>query len=74
MYKIIKNITWCGRQFGEGDEYDFPEARRPEQIKALIDKGLIEPIKVAKAPEPVEAEKPIEKPKSRTETRLKGKK
>jgi len=74
MYKIIKNITWCGRQLIEGDEYDFPEATRQAQIDGLVAKGLIEPIKVAKAPEPVEVEKPVEKPKSRTETRLKGKK
>jgi hypothetical protein len=65
-YKILKNITWCGKTYLEGMFYDFHEAPRPETIQALIAKGLIEQV-----PEPKQAPAP-EKPKaSKTETRFK---
>ena len=47
MYKILKNITWCGKTFTEGMFYGCPEATRQAQLDALVAKGLIE-----KAPEP----------------------
>ena len=71
MYKILKNITWCGKTFTEGMFYDFPEATRPEQLDALVAKGLIEKAPESKKAAPVQ-EKPIP---SKTETRFKqGKK
>ena len=68
MYKILKNITWCGKTYLAGMFHNFNEAPRPESIQALIAKGLIE-----KVAEPKQSAAPA-KP-SKTETRLKqGKK
>ena len=50
MYKVLKNLKWCGKVLLEGMFYDFPEATRPEQLDALVKSGLIE-----KAPEPTKA-------------------
>ena len=70
MYKILKNITWCGKTYLEGMFHDFNEAPRPETIQALIAKGLIEKAPEAKTAGPVQG-----KPASKTEIRFnKGKK
>ncbi len=70
MYKILKNITWCGKTYLEGMFYDFHEAPRPENIQALIAKGLIE-----KVAEPEKAPEPETTKSSKIETRFnKGKK
>jgi hypothetical protein len=71
MYKILQNITWCGKTYTEGMYHDFHEAPRPENIQALIAKGLIEKVADPKQAAPAVAEKPIT---SKTETRIKGKK
>ena len=74
MYKVIKNIRWCGKYLVEGDLYDFPEATREAQLDALVAKGLIEkvaseePVPVAEPPEqpaPVKAKPKSSKKKGR---------
>lgn len=69
MYKILDDIMYCGKVYKPGDTCDFKELREI-QIKQLIDKGLIEPIKITESRK-IESESPKA---SKIETRLKGSK
>ena len=42
IYKILKNISWCGMILLKNMLFDFPEVAKSEQLDILVKQGLIE--------------------------------